>query len=66
MQSTRLETRHLPPDLQELVDNIITGVVALASRVNSNRGSNPLGVATPRNSVTAFLALLHGSNQRKA
>jgi hypothetical protein len=40
---TKVDTRHLPPDLQELVDTIITGVVALASRVDSNRDSNSLG-----------------------
>ncbi len=36
------ETRHLPPDLQELVDTIITGIVALATRVNSKSDSNSL------------------------
>ncbi|GAI54380.1 unnamed protein product [marine sediment metagenome] len=30
------ETRHLPPDLQELVDTIINSVMALASRLDSN------------------------------
>ena len=35
-------TRHLPPDLQELVDSIISEVVALAFRANSNRCSNSL------------------------
>jgi len=37
-----VETRHLPPELQELVDTIISGVIALASRTNSNTGSNPV------------------------
>jgi len=39
----RTDTRHLSPELQELVDTIINGVVALASRVNSNSDSNSLG-----------------------
>jgi len=43
MYQTRIDTRHLPPDLQELVETIINGVVALASRVNSNSDSNSLG-----------------------
>ena len=43
MYQTRIDTRHLPPALQELVDTIINGVVALASRVNSNSDSNSLG-----------------------
>jgi len=34
--NTKFETRHLPPDVQDLVDTIINGIVALASRVNSN------------------------------
>jgi len=42
MYQTKVDTRHLPPDLQELVDTIITGVIALASRLNSNTGSNPV------------------------
>jgi hypothetical protein len=42
MYQTRIDTRHLPPELQELVDTIINGVVALASRANSNTGSNPV------------------------
>jgi hypothetical protein len=42
MYQTRIDTGHLPPELQELVDTIIGGVVALASRVNSNTGSNPV------------------------
>jgi len=40
---TRTDTRRLSPELQELVDTIINGVVALASRVNSNSDSNSLG-----------------------
>jgi len=36
-------TRHLPPDLQELVDTIINGVITLAFRLNSNSDSNSLG-----------------------
>jgi hypothetical protein len=43
MYQTKVDTRHLPPDLQELVDTIITGVMALASRLNSNSDSNSLG-----------------------
>ncbi len=43
MYQTRIDTRHLPPELQELVDTIITGVMALASRANSNSDSNSLG-----------------------
>jgi hypothetical protein len=43
MLNTRPETRHLPPDLQEIVDNIIGSVMTLASRLNSNRYSNSLG-----------------------
>ena len=43
--NTSLQTGHLPPDLQELVDSIMTGIMALAARV-SNGGSNPPGVAT--------------------
>ena len=43
MYQTRIDTRHLPPELQELVDTIISGVVALASRANSNSDSNSLG-----------------------
>lgn len=34
----RVDIRCLPPELQELVNTIITGVVALASRANSNSG----------------------------
>ena len=33
-----LQTRHLSPDLQELVNTIVGGIIALASRVDSNRG----------------------------
>jgi hypothetical protein len=43
MYQMRTDTRHLPPELQELVDTIISGVVALASRANSNSDSNSLG-----------------------
>ena len=43
MNNLRLDTRHLPPDLQELVNTIITGVVALASKMNSYSDSNSLG-----------------------
>ncbi len=43
MYQTRIDTRHLPPELRELVDTIINGVVALASRANSNSDSNSLG-----------------------
>lgn len=43
---TAFETRHLAPDVQEIVDTIMGGVIALASRLESNRGSNPLGVAS--------------------
>ena len=43
MYQPRTDTRHLPPELQELVDTIINGVVTLASRVNSNSDSNSLG-----------------------
>ena len=39
----QVDIRHLPPELQELVNTIITGVVALASRTNSNSDSNSLG-----------------------
>ncbi|MBA7682417.1 hypothetical protein ES703_90767 [subsurface metagenome] len=46
MYQTRIDIRHLPPDLQELVDTIISSVVALASRVNSNTGSNPVCATT--------------------
>ena len=55
MNSLQIDTRHLPPDLQELVDTIINGVVALASRMDSNGGSNPPGVATSRNCVITSL-----------
>ena len=41
--NTTFETRHLPPDLRELVDTIISGVITLASRLNSNSDSNSLG-----------------------
>ncbi len=41
--NTTLETRHLPPEVQELVDTIINGVNALASKLNSNSDSNSLG-----------------------
>jgi hypothetical protein len=41
--SAETDTRHLPPELQELVDTIISGVIALASRANSNSDSNSLG-----------------------
>ena len=37
---TRLQTRHLPPDIQEFVGTIIDVVLALATRVNSNSDSN--------------------------
>jgi len=37
------QTSHLPPDVQEMVDTIMAGVLALASRVNSNSDSNSLG-----------------------
>ncbi len=43
MNKLQFKTRHLSPDVQELVDTIINGVVALASRVNSNSDSNSLG-----------------------
>ncbi len=36
-------TSHLPPELQDLVETIITDVMALASRLNSNSDSNSLG-----------------------
>ena len=39
----QVDTRHLPPELQELVNTIITGVIALASRTNSNSDSNSPG-----------------------
>ena len=39
----QVDTRHLPPELQGLVNTIVTGVIALASRVNSNSDSNSLG-----------------------
>ncbi len=39
----QVDTRHLPPELQELVNTIITGVIALAARANSNRCSNSPG-----------------------
>ena len=38
-----IQTRYLPPDLKELVDTIINGVITLASRVDSNSDSNSLG-----------------------
>jgi hypothetical protein len=43
MYQPRINTRHLSPKLQELVDTVISGVVALASRANSNSDSNSLG-----------------------
>ena len=43
MENIRLETRHLPPDVQELLDTIIDSILALASRMNSNSDSNSLG-----------------------
>ena len=43
MKNTMFQTRHLPPDIQELVDTIISTALALASRMNSNRDSNSLG-----------------------
>ena len=43
MNNLQIGTMHLPPDVQELIDTIITGVVALASRMNSNSDSNSLG-----------------------
>ena len=55
MYQTRIDTRHLPPELQELVDTIITGVMALASRANSNSDSNSLGGTS---SLYLFLAFL--------
>ncbi len=51
-----IDTSRLSPDLQELVDIIINDVMSLATRLaskaDSNGGSNPPGVATSRNSVT--------------
>ena len=41
--NTTSQTKHLPSDLQELVNTIINGILALASRVNSNSDSNSLG-----------------------
>ena len=52
MKNLQIETRHLPPDIQNLVDTIINGVVALASKWDSNGGSNPPGVASTTYSVT--------------
>ena len=36
----QVDIRHLPPELHGLVNTIVTGVLALASRANSLGGTN--------------------------
>jgi len=54
MKNTRLETRHLSPDVQEIVDTIINGVIALASKGNSYTDSNSVGGTNSQSQICRF------------
>lgn len=43
MYSNHVEPGHLSPELRELVDGIIGGIITIASRANSNMDSNSIG-----------------------